>query len=218
MSELKHHYDFPPAFDNPVTTHSIQLRMVPEGSVVLDVGCHSGIFGSALKVRKNCTVVGIDSDPAPLADAATVLDDAFAVNIERTGWTGSVLERGHEGFDAIVFGDVLEHTRDPLEILREAQKLLKPGGRVIVSIPNVAYWRTRLALLRGNFDYTDTGTLDRTHLRFFTHRSARALVEAAGYEILEEDSAGFSLSPWLLRKFPGLLGFQYVCSGRPKQR
>lgn len=214
MSEQKYHYDFPPEFDNPSMTHSIQMRMVPRGGFVLDVGCHSGLFGAALKSRKDCRVVGIDTDETPLVDAAKRLDAAFTADIDSPGWAGVVRERGFEQFDAIVFGDVLEHTRDPKRILEEARSLLKHDGLVIVSIPNVAYWRTRLALFQGKFEYTETGILDKTHLRFFTRSSARALIESAGYSVIEEDASGFSLPPWLLRSLPGLLGFQYVCAAR----
>jgi len=78
-------------------------------------------------------------------------------------------------FDGVVFKDVLEHVADPAALLRDARSLLRPGGRVIASIPNVAHWTVRLRLLFGHFDYTPTGLLDATHLRFFMEASVRAL-------------------------------------------
>lgn len=215
MSENKHLYDLTEAY-KLASTHIIQLRMIPEGSLVLDAGCHSGAFGALVRERKGCRVIGIDIDAEPLAEAATRLDDAFVVNIETSGWAATVREHGYDRFDVILFGDILEHTRDPLTILKEARSLLKPDGRIIVSIPNVAYWRTRFALLAGKFDYTDWGILDKTHLRFYTRATARELIASAGYELIEQDMAGYTLPQWLLRKFPGLLGVQYVCAARLK--
>lgn len=210
MNELLHDYDFDLQVANAASTHSIQIQMIPEGSSVLDVGCHSGILGEYLRRKKQCSVVGIDTDEAALSDASTRLDKAFAANIETTGWSSIVREQAGKPFDIIVFGDVLEHTRDPQAILAEARTLLKPEGRVIVSIPNVAHWRIRLALLAGRFTYTESGILDRTHLRFFTETSLHELVRAAGYQVVDQDVAGYHLPHWLIRIFRNLLGVQFV--------
>src|SRR5439155_6123933 len=117
--------------------------------------------------------------------------------------------------DVILFGDVLEHTRYPDRILLEAKALVKPGGQIIVSVPNVAHWRIRLGLLLGRFAYSDSGILDRTHLRFYTLRSARALLANAGYRVTGSDVAGYALPHRLIRQFPGLLAVQIVMSAVP---
>ncbi len=210
MSDHPHDYDFDLQVTNESSTHSIQIRMIPDGSEVLDVGCHSGIMGEYLRRKKRCYVVGIDTDEAALKDAVTRLDKAFMADIETRGWTAILREQVGKSFDIIVFGDVLEHTRDPLTILSEARKLLKPEGRVIVSIPNVAHWRIRLALLAGRFTYTESGILDRTHLRFFTEGSLHELVRDAGYQVVDQDVAGYHLPHWLIRMFRNLLGVQFV--------
>jgi SAM-dependent methyltransferase len=75
-------------------------------------------------------------------------------------------------FDTIIFADVLEHLAWPAGVLKKYADLLKPDGTVIVSLPNVGLWSVRLGLLFGRFRYQDSGVLDRTHLRFFTRRSA----------------------------------------------
>ena len=87
----------------------------------------------------------------------------------------------------MVYADVLEHVLDARALLSAARPLLRPGGEVVVSLPNVATWTMRLRLLSGDFTYGDSGILDRTHLRFFTRRSARALLRASGLEIVAED-------------------------------
>jgi SAM-dependent methyltransferase len=84
---------------------------------------------------------------------------------------------GSDQFDVLIFADVLEHLPWPQIVLREYMRYLRPGGTVIVSLPNVGLWAVRLSMLAGRFEYADTGVMDRTHLRFFTRRSARALLE-----------------------------------------
>jgi 2-polyprenyl-3-methyl-5-hydroxy-6-metoxy-1,4-benzoquinol methylase len=78
---------------------------------------------------------------------------------------------------------VLEHLVDPWRVLREQRRLLADDGIAIVSIPNVAFWRVVLGLLRGRWEYTAHGTLDSTHLRFFTRRGIEQLVTQAGYRV-----------------------------------
>lgn len=207
-------YEFSLNFSNPSTTHSIQARMVDESTMLLDVGCHAGTMGLALRDGKAVKVIGIDTDLEALKVAKTRLENAFIGSIEETGWVERIQEKGYTSFDTILFGDVLEHTRNPDLILREAASLLKHNGNIIVSIPNVAYWRVRLGLLLGKWDYQDEGILDRTHLRFFTRSTIRELIETAGYQVIDQDVAGYRLPPWLLRAFPTLLGVQFVYKAR----
>jgi 2-polyprenyl-3-methyl-5-hydroxy-6-metoxy-1,4-benzoquinol methylase len=207
-------YELTLNFDNQSTTHSIQARMVDEGALLLDVGCHAGTMGAALRETKAVSVIGIDTDLEALEVAQTRLQNAFIGSIEETGWAEKIRENGYSNFDTILFGDVLEHTRNPDRILLEAASLLKHNGNIIVSIPNVAYWRVRLGLLLGKWDYQDEGILDRTHLRFFTRSTVRELIESAGYRIIDQDVAGYRLPPWLLRAFATLLGVQFVYKAR----
>lgn len=218
MTASRSTYDFTLDLDNPSSTHSVQLKMVPAGARVLDIGCHTGILGYYLRQEKKCHVVGIDVDGDALMEANERLHHAFLVNVETPGWSGHVKEHEQEGFDIVLFGDVLEHTRNPQIILEEARSLLKPGGRIIVSIPNVAHWRIRFGLAAGRFNYTESGILDRTHLRFFTRRTIRELLERAGYKIDEEDVAGYRLPHWLIRSFKTLLAVQFVCSAKVKRQ
>lgn len=211
-------YDFPVDIDNPSNAHGIQLRMLKDqGKRILDVGCHSGLMGSMVRTRLNAEVVGLDLDPLALSIARTRLDRVYDVDLEFEGWADELRAKGEENFDLALFGDVLEHTRDPEFILRETRKLLKPGGKVIVSLPNVANLRVRMGLVRGNFSYAESGILDRTHLRFFTLESAHDLLERSGYVLEDSDVAGYSLPHWLIRMFPGLLAVQIVMRGRVKQ-
>lgn len=136
-------------------------QYVPEGSRVLDVGCSSGNFGHVLINEKKCEVIGLDIDKEDIARAKKVLTAAYVRNIERD----SVDDLGK--FDVVVFADVLEHLLDPVAALKKVKLVLKPKGRVVFSIPNMAHVSVRLMLLRGFFEYTPIGVLDRTHLHYY---------------------------------------------------
>ncbi len=206
-------YDFDLRLNHPVSTHAVQFQLIPVGSRVLDVGCHTGILGAALKEKKQCEVIGIDNDERAIAVAGDRLDSVRLVNLEVDSWSDLMLTLGLANFDIILFGDVIEHTREPQQILSEARKLLKPGGKVIVSLPNVANLRVRLGLLFGNFDYGDSGILDKSHLRFFTQKSARELVGEAGYKIVAERYSGYSLPKWLIDAMPTLFAVNIILVG-----
>ena len=84
-------------------------------------------------------------------------------------------------FDVVLLGDVIEHLRDPVAALARLRPLLRPGGRLVLSTPNVANWAIRLSLLAGRWRYTDRGILDRTHTHLFTRATLRETIERAGY-------------------------------------
>ena len=87
-------------------------------------------------------------------------------------------------FDCIVCADVLEHTRDPWEVLRKLRRVLDPKGVLIVSLPNLRHFKPLYVLLMNRFEYEASGILDRTHLRFFTLHTMRQMLRESGYEIL----------------------------------
>jgi len=107
---------------------------------------------------------------------------------------------GRERFDVIIFADVLEHVAEPASLLRIAAKGLKPGGFILVSVPNVAHWSVRLRLLFGRFEYADVGIMDATHLRWFTAKTIRGLLKRSGFEVLEcKQTAGVDLPEYRSR-------------------
>jgi 2-polyprenyl-3-methyl-5-hydroxy-6-metoxy-1,4-benzoquinol methylase len=163
--------------------HSHALHLVGFNKSVLEVGCSTGYFTRAL-VDRGCRVVGVEIDPDTAAVAATWADEVVVGDLEHD----EVWDR-LEGrrFDAVLFGDVLEHLHDPLTTLRRAVRLVAPSGTVVISMPNVAHGDVRMALLQGSFPYRDTGLLDRTHLRFFTKESIRELCVQAGLVIVDTE-------------------------------
>ena len=85
----------------------------------------------------------------------------------------------------VLLSDVLEHLPDPPRLLEEVRSLLKPGGQLIASLPNVVHWSVRAQVALGKFEYTNRGILDRGHLRFFTRSTAQRMFEAAGFRVKE---------------------------------
>lgn len=162
------------------SSHDYMLRWAATRGDVLDIGCGHGHFAALLKAKAN-RVVGIDMLTAP--ERADAFDKYISADLD-CGLEASVLAQlGNRRFDCIFLQDVLEHVRRPDRILEACQTLLKPSGRLLVSLPNVANITVRLALLFGRFQYTERGILDRTHLRFYTRRTARKLLTDHGYTI-----------------------------------
>ncbi|HWH30183.1 MAG TPA: class I SAM-dependent methyltransferase [Mycobacteriales bacterium] len=166
---------------NENMSQTLIAQLVGEGRRVLDVGCATGYTAQVLR-GLGCTVQGVEYDPAMAEAARPHLDRIEVGDVEAMDLVGLF---GEGSVDVVVFGDVLEHLRDPGAVLERCRPLLAPGGSVVASIPNVAHGSVRLALLDGRFEYTETGLLDRTHVRFFTRDAVLALLRGAGYVPVE---------------------------------
>ena len=159
------------------TSHHYMVELVGSNKSVLDVGCASGYLAKTLGAFGN-TVTGVEFDPDAAAEATPHLHRVIVADLDRVDLAEAV---GGDRFDVIVFGDVLEHLRDPLPPLRAARRLLNPGGYLVISIPNIAHGDVRMSLLLGRFPYGNLGLLDNTHLRFFTRASVQELLTDAGF-------------------------------------
>jgi SAM-dependent methyltransferase len=179
MAELKYDFDVDAADES--TSHGVMINLVGHGKRVLDVGCATGYLARTLSERGN-SVAGIEGNPEAAAQARQFADPVVVGDLDDATTFGQ-LESGT--FDVLVFGDVLEHLRDPLTTLRAARSLLRPGGFIVVSVPNIAHGDVRLALLQGNWDYQQLGLLDDTHLRFFTRRSLQKFLAFSGFVAVE---------------------------------
>ncbi|WP_445152737.1 class I SAM-dependent methyltransferase [Baekduia sp. Peel2402] len=211
-------------------SHRLVLDEVPPGSRVLDVGCATGYLAAEL-TKRGCTVDGVEFDPVAAEQARkpgrcreVVVGDLEAP-LTREAVEAMVGTRP----DVVVCADVLEHLRDPWSTLAWLHTLLPAGGRAVISVPNIAHWTARRALLRGRFDYADFGLFDRTHLRFFTRASAAELARRAGFAVLRERPAGAPLPlesrvPALravrdrcVRRYPEAFALQFVLVLSPEQ-
>lgn len=157
------------------------LPFIAAGTRVLDLGCATGWQARHL-VQQGCQVVGVEVDAEAAAMATAWCERVIVCDLDMADLP---TELGDDRFDVVAAGDILEHLRDPARVLRSVRRLLRPDGRVVASIPNVAHGSVRLALLTGAFPYEDAGLLDRTHLRFFTIESITELFDAAGFAIDE---------------------------------
>src|SRR4051794_1466234 len=118
---------------NPETSHAFIVDMVGSNKRVLDVGCDTGYLGESL-MALGCRVWGVEVNPETARVAAEKLERVVVGDLESLDLPA---EFGEGAFDVVVFGDVLEHLRDPLPVLRQARRLLAPGGSVVISTPNI---------------------------------------------------------------------------------
>jgi 2-polyprenyl-3-methyl-5-hydroxy-6-metoxy-1,4-benzoquinol methylase len=172
-------YVAPSGEPEPDSSYAIVLSMVGSGKRVLEFGCATGYLSGLLR-RRNCRVTGIEINQAAAAQARESCEEVIVADLD-TRPLVDLLPASQ--FDAAIFGDVLEHLRDPWRVLDETRAFLAPEASVVLSIPNVAHGAVRLALLQGDFDYQPEGLLDDTHLRFFTLKTVRRLCLLTGYEI-----------------------------------
>ena len=203
------------AYENP---RPEVVALVPPGARrILDLGCSSGALGAAIKARQTAEVVGIEIDADYARDATPRLDRVICSPLE------GVSTDGLGTFDCLVAADVLEHLVDPWRELERFAALLEPGGRAVVSLPNVRHWETFWQLgRRGTWPTRSQGIFDRTHLRWFTLFDAYGLMDRAGLDVEEvvrvirprpEHPSG---AQWLGR-IPGVrpfVTFQHVLAGR----
>ena len=172
------------------------IPLIPnDAKCILEVGCASGMTGRELKRRNGAFVAGIELNANAANAAKDVLDDVVHGNIEKI-----TLPYSDNSFDCILFADVLEHLINPLSALIKVRRLLKKGGTVVASIPNVQFHGVIHQLIEGNWTYEKEGILDETHLRFFTYKEIEKIFSQAGYsiqkveEVLDPQYDKFSLN------------------------
>ena len=190
---------------------------------ILDLGCSSGALAERLQLAGH-HVTGVD-----MFELEGV-HERVGVFVQADLDQGVPEEVG-TGFDVVLAADVLEHVRQPQALLREMKLLLRTGGMAIVCVPNVAHWYPRFRSLLGAFDYDQRGILDRTHLRFFTRRSIRRLVEREGFTVQRLEPVGLPLEAlaisgiggrWLraldhlfLTLWPTMFSYQFILEMTP---
>lgn len=158
------------------------IRVLPQKPRrVLELGCGAGVFGKRLKDDFGCTVEGIELFKEAAEEAATRLDKVHLAELESFDFSSL-----NKKFDLIVANDVLEHLKDPWSVLSKVRSCLTKDGYVVVSIPNVRYYKVVQSLLfKGEWKYMDSGVLDSTHIRFFTKKSIIEMFDNAGYALVK---------------------------------
>lgn len=162
------------------------LRLIPDQARrVIDIGCSSGALAREIKARNpSAWVHGVDISVEYASLAARHCDVVESLDIDTQ--SEDYFAR-HADKDVWVFGDTLEHLRDPWRVLRSIRRVLPAGGCVALCVPNAQHWSVQARLSAGLFRYEDSGLLDRTHLRWFTRKTLLEMVTDCGFE----PAAGF---------------------------
>jgi 2-polyprenyl-3-methyl-5-hydroxy-6-metoxy-1,4-benzoquinol methylase len=211
--------------DDPWSSHAQikdWLTDLRPGTRVLDIGVATGTLGKQF-AEAGLVMHGIEPHSAWAEVARPYYNDLLCGTLDDASDTFLA------SHDVVVCADVLEHIADPEQALRRLLPLQSEGCQFLVSVPNIANIWIRLNLLIGRFDYTDRGILDRTHLRFFTRRSLRAMFTSVGLHIVQLSVTPIPLNlihPFfqqtalgrfvhavlarLTRALPALLGYQFV--------
>ncbi|WP_147678591.1 class I SAM-dependent methyltransferase [Algibacter pacificus] len=144
---------------------------------VLDVGCANGTNGNYLLENDIAEIVyGIEFDKEMSAVAENNYSKVFAGDLNSKSFRSDILKCNIK-FDYILFGDILEHLLDPYAVLKELKTLLKPDGKIIISLPNIAHVETFIQLfVKGTWPKNSRGIFDATHLRWFTKKDVESLV------------------------------------------
>lgn len=154
-----------------------ELPKDPEARI-LEIGCGTGATGeAALATGRAGFYRGVEFDPDSAERARLVLTDVVCANVETID-PALIADR----YDVLILSEVLEHLIDPWGVMKALAPLVKPGGRVFASSPNISHHKVIRSLLAGRFDYETEGVMDRTHVRWFTPASYRAMFEEAGFE------------------------------------
>lgn len=160
---------------------SIIASLIEPGQTLLDVGMGTGGLGHYLSQRHAIVADGVTWNRAEADMAAAWYRQVAVADLEQADLC-AIFANQH--YDCIVCADVLEHIRTPENVLAQCKKLLKPGGRLITSVPNAGYCGLIAELLQGDFRYRQEGLLDNTHLRFFTRLSLQRFFDAQGWKVL----------------------------------
>jgi len=211
------------------SAHYYAFRLIGKNQRVLELGCGDGAFGAEL-ARMGNEVVGVDPKANP--PVTSRFEDVAPGDLENG--LRELARNSTQRFDRILMLDMLEHLRDPAQVLRSVRAMLGARGKLIVSVPNAVNLTVRIMVLFGRFRYSDRGILDWSHLRFFTAKSIAALLEEQGYSItarhysviplerivaMRPDSGLLRFASRVLRVVtaltPGLFAYEIVLAAEP---
>lgn len=158
---------------------------IQPGQSVLDIGCSAGMLGNYLVQHKQCSVDGVDRDAEALKGCHPHYRCVVTQDLDGRSIAGAF--KGKR-YDVIVLADIIEHLVDPVPLLADLSSLLKPDGRVLLSVPNITHVAAAFELLAGEFHYRDNGLLDSTHVRFYSFSGLSQLLQRCGLYVAEVDT------------------------------
>jgi SAM-dependent methyltransferase len=221
---LSEEYQLKPSEDSSHGRISTLLKSKPP-SKILDLGCSSGLLAERL-VEMGHHVTGVD-----VMEIAGVTGRTSS--FVKADLNDGIPPEVGTGFDVVLAADVLEHLVNPGNLMGQVRNVLSPDGTALFCVPNIAHWYPRLRSTLGMFDYDQRGILDSTHLRFFTRRSIRKLVERQGFTVRRIESVGLPLDALgmegskahalrlvdrlLLDLWPTMFGYQFIVESTPNR-
>ena len=158
------------------------LKLIPiQSKKLIEVGCSSGALAREFKkISSNCYWLGIEIDSTYAELARRHCDECIVLNIENAPenfWEET------KNADCWIFGDTLEHLKDPWSILKLIRENISHKGSVVACIPNAQHWSIQAKLSIGDFRYEASGLLDKTHLRWFTRQTIIEMLDQSGFQI-----------------------------------
>ena len=202
---IKYNYEgkFDPNTLRPYSIDAQSVALIEKNKRVLEIGCATGFMSEHFTQQLKCTVIGVEINPEQAEQAKKKCHNILIGNIEDDRTLLEVKKKSQAlgGIDIIFASSILEHLTDPKKVLIELREIIVKDGFIVVTLPNVAHWSIRKNLLLGKFDYEEYGIMDNTHLRFFTIKTGRRLIEQAGYKIVyfSVEPSDFYLIPFLKR-------------------
>ncbi|HEX6083508.1 MAG TPA: methyltransferase domain-containing protein [Thermoanaerobaculia bacterium] len=173
-------------------------RIDPTAKNILEFGCGEAPLGAALKKRQKCRVAGVELDHAAATIARKRIDDVYEGDVRE------IVAILHEQFDFIVGGDIVEHLDEPWTFLGDLRRICTPGGKLLLSLPNVAHASIIADLMQGRFDYVYMGLTCVGHLRFFTRHSIEEMLQIAGWEVVSIEPQTLAITAEQSRLLDGL--------------
>ncbi len=170
----------PTSYFNGARVDFVNLLPQNPNAKVLEIGCGFGITGALALSEKRCgEYVGIEISDKAAAEAEKLLSRVIKGNVETLD-----LPFPDAHFDAAILSEVLEHLVDPWKVVSRISPLIRKGGLIMASSPNISHYRVISMLLHGKWNLANSGVMDRTHLRWFTPESFKQMFEVAGFQII----------------------------------
>jgi 2-polyprenyl-3-methyl-5-hydroxy-6-metoxy-1,4-benzoquinol methylase len=160
------------------------IALIPSGiRTVLDIGCGQGNLAQTL-TDKGYVVSGIDISDEALAGVKNILKDSFCFSVENEEWPKTITTKS---YDLIIASELIEHIFSPEDFIQQVQNILTDDGYMIITTPNFLFWKNRLRMFGGTFQYEEKGLLDFGHIRFFTYPTIKNLFKKMGLRVVREN-------------------------------
>jgi len=189
---------------------------------VLDIGCGEGTIGKLLneKLKDKVSIIGCDISKTALNSASNYYSKVFELDIEVDEFPDEFYVRK---FNYIIILEVLEHLFKPENILKQCCRILKEGGILLASFPNIAWYKYRIDMLKGHFPRCYLFH-PAEHIHHFTLNSFMELLHKNGFYPIEIDGQFVFPSAFkprrlflpIFKKFPNLFGYQLVFKSKKR--